>query len=139
MEEPKAPSTPLPSSTQSSRSSRRGSQQSKKSRLSIKSDIRGLGRKSSIRSRRSRSSSQKDVIKLLKEPGPYDAPDEYEREVKLQLRNSSYKTERTTWSKIIQFPEDCVVVETNESDLVKVRDTFRSCVEIRVVYLAVGL
>lgn len=130
-EERKAPSPPPPSPTQS-RASRTGSQQSKKSRLSIKS----LGTEKSSKNKRS-SSSHKEVIKI-KETGPYDAPDEYEKEVRLQLRNPSYKTERTTWSKVMHFSEDCVVVETNECDLVKVRDTFRSCVEVRVVYLVVS-
>lgn len=69
-----------------------------------------------------------------KEPGPYDAPDEYEKET----RNAPFKTERIAWAKTMQFPEDAVIVETSESDLVNVRDTFRSCVEVKVVYLKVN-
>lgn len=74
-----------------------------------------------------------------KEPGPYDAADENEMDMRLQIRNPSFKTERSTWAKVMQFPEDAIAVETSEVDLVKVRDTFRSCVEVKVVYLKVKI
>lgn len=95
---------------------------------------------SSTKDKKSKASSKSTKSKKAgkpKEPGPYDAPDEHEREARLHLRNASFKTERIAWAKTMQFPEDAVVVETSESDLVKVRDTFRSCVEVKVVYLKV--
>lgn len=74
----------------------------------------------------------------MKEPGPYDGPDEYESEVRRHVRDASFKTDRVAWSKTMQFPEDAVVVQTSESDLVKIRDTLRSRVEVKVVYLKVS-
>lgn len=142
-EEPPCPPPPSLTESRSSHGSRskKNSQQSKKSKMSLKSksSIKSLDRKSdkSLKSKSSSKSKSSKSIKV-KEPGPYDAPDEYERESKLHLRNPSFKTERTSWSKMMQFPEESVVVETSESDLIKVRDTFRSCVEVKVVYLVVG-
>lgn len=91
-----------------------------------------VGDKQSSKSKKS-SRSQKS-----KNPGPYAADDEYEKEVRLRIRNPSIKTDKVGWSKIIQFPEDAIVVDANESDLTRVRDTFRSRVNVKVVYLKVA-
>lgn len=108
----------------------------KKSRS--KASVRSKSSMKSKSSLKSATASRTKSVKV-KPPGPYDGPDEHEEETRLGLRNPSFKTERIAWSKIMQFPEDCLTIETNECDLIKIRDTFRSCVEVKVIYLAVSL
>lgn len=68
-----------------------------------------------------------------KKPSPYSKPNEYDA---LEEKNNFYfKTARMPWEKIIEFPP--IVVESPEKDLGCVRDTFRSAVNVRVVYLKV--
>ncbi|KAK5646531.1 hypothetical protein RI129_004995 [Pyrocoelia pectoralis] len=63
----------------------------------------------------------------------YDRPDEYKLEQDLNIPNSSFKTQRLEWAKIIQFPETSI--SSPEQNLTMIRDTFRSKVNVKVVYL----
>lgn len=67
----------------------------------------------------------------------YDAEDEYQKELELKLKDTSFKTERMPWGKIIEYPEEAIVVESPENDLIMIRNTFRSSVNVKVVYLKV--
>ncbi|GJQ67220.1 hypothetical protein Trydic_g8126 [Trypoxylus dichotomus] len=69
---------------------------------------------------------------------PYEAPDEYADELKKGDKNMSFKTERVPWAKVIQFPEETIVVEHPTNDLKAIRDTFRSVINVKIIYLKVG-
>lgn len=68
------------------------------------------------------------------EPTIYDAEDEYETEKRMGIKNTSFKTERKGWSNNIEFPEETLVVKCLGNGLVAIRDTFRSCVNVKIVY-----
>lgn len=105
-----------------------------------KKEKKGKG-KSSVTQKKDKKSKSKSKSKSSKgskkskAPSPYDAEDEYQAEKR--IRNTSFKTEGVPWSKVIQFPKDAVIVYPPENDLVALRDTFRSRVDIKVVYLNV--
>lgn len=83
------------------------------------------------------SKKSKTSSKGSKKGSPYAAPDEYANEIKKKIKDLSFKSERVSWSKVIQFPEDAIVVEHPSNDLKAIRDTFRSIVNVRIVYLKV--
>lgn len=66
---------------------------------------------------------------------PYAAPDEYEAEKQAKVKNYSLKTQRVNYAKIIEFPEEALVIESPEGNLEAIRDTLRSCVEVKLIYL----
>lgn len=72
-----------------------------------------------------------------KQLSPYDAEDEFVKEQKLNIKNVSFKTERVPWAKVIQFPEEALIVESREQNLFLIRDTFRTTVNVKVIYLKV--
>lgn len=72
-----------------------------------------------------------------KKASPYAAPDEYADEVRSKIKSAAFKTERLPWSKIIQYPEEAIVVRHPEDDFKAIRDTFRSVVNVKIVYLKV--
>ncbi|CAG2059723.1 unnamed protein product [Timema podura] len=50
-------------------------------------------------------------------------------------RIPSFKTERMPWSKIIEYPDPSMEVPTPNDDLEALRDTMRSSVRVRIVYM----
>lgn len=78
------------------------------------------------------SENAKSTIKS-KKSNPYSKPNEYDPVV--EENNFYFKTDRVPWEKIMMFPP--VVIESPERDLGCTRDTFRSAVNVRVVYLKV--
>ncbi|KAI4466160.1 cuticle protein [Holotrichia oblita] len=70
---------------------------------------------------------------------PYAAPDEYAQEIKAKIKDTSFKTEKVSWSKVIQFPENAIIVEAPDNDFKAIRDTFRSIIKVKVVYLETGM
>lgn len=70
-------------------------------------------------------------------PSLYTFPDEYADEIERKVKNTAFKTNRVFWSKIIEFPEEEIVVEHPENDFKAIRDTFRSKINVKVVYLKV--
>ncbi|KAF5296089.1 hypothetical protein FQA39_LY02723 [Lamprigera yunnana] len=67
----------------------------------------------------------------------YDAPDENKIEQQLNIKNTSFKTSRMKWDKIIQNSDDKLEIQSPENNLFALRDTFRSTVNVKVVYLKV--
>ncbi|XP_031345392.1 uncharacterized protein LOC116172334 [Photinus pyralis] len=67
----------------------------------------------------------------------YERPDEYKREKELNTPEASFKTSRKEWAKIIQFPEESISAPCPEQELTLIRDTFRSKVNVKVIYLMV--
>lgn len=102
-------------------------------------DLKTKDKKSGSNKSKSKSKSgskkSKSSKKSAKAPSPYEADDEYEAEKR--IRNTAYKTEGVPWSKVIQFPKDAVVVRHPEHDTTALRDTFRTRVNVKVVYLKV--
>ncbi|XP_030767863.1 leucine-rich repeat-containing protein 43-like isoform X2 [Sitophilus oryzae] len=67
--------------------------------------------------------------------GYYSGPNEYSPG--FEKRNKWFKTERAKWSKVIEFPP--VVVPNLGNNLNLIRDTFRSIIPVRLVYLKTTL
>lgn len=82
--------------------------------------------------KKSKKSSKSNSRKSGKGASPYDAPNEYGR------ASNCFKTSRAPYSKIISFPE-VLTVESPKQHLRDVRDTFRSKVNVRLVYLKVNV
>lgn len=93
--------------------------------------------KSKTTSSSKKSKSSKKSTKSKKEKSIYDADDEYKLERRLRIKNTAFKTARMSWSKIITYPSDALVVEPPENNLTAIRDTFRSQVNVKLVYLEV--
>lgn len=71
---------------------------------------------------------------------PYSAPDEIANEIKFKIKNYSFKTDRLPWSKVIEFPEDCLrvnVPDNIEKKLTVMRDVFRTLVNVKAVFTQV--
>lgn len=64
---------------------------------------------------------------------PYDAPDEYAKEKSINAKHLCFKSSRVQWDKIMEFPE--LEVVSPENDLKAISDTFKSTVNIKLVYL----
>lgn len=58
-----------------------------------------------------------------------------EKKPEAEPKPTSFKSPSIPWSKIMEFPPPCIRIST--SNLTGLRDTFRSCVTIRVVYIRV--
>ncbi|XP_074040223.1 uncharacterized protein isoform X2 [Leptinotarsa decemlineata] len=69
--------------------------------------------------------------KISKQKSPYERSNEYDPD--FEENSFSFKTARMPWNAVIEFPP--VFIESPEHDLRAIRDTFRSRVEVRVVYL----
>ncbi|KAF2894051.1 hypothetical protein ILUMI_12121 [Ignelater luminosus] len=92
-----------------------------------------------VETKKSKTDQKPKDSKKGKDISIYDAEDEYKTEVKLNLKDTSFKTERMPWDKIITFPEEAIVVESPENNLTMIRDTFRSTVNVKIVYLKIQL
>lgn len=64
----------------------------------------------------------------------YDAEDEYAIERANKIKDTSFKTARVSWSNIIRFPVDAIALQ-NDPKLI--RDTFKTAVNVKLVYLQV--
>ncbi|KAJ8917440.1 hypothetical protein NQ315_005487 [Exocentrus adspersus] len=100
-----------------------------------KSDKKNVGQEPDKSSRGSKTFSKKSgklnsKSKSVNNPSPYSQRNEYN--VTEEKNNLLFKSERMPWRSIIEFPP--VFVESPQKDLVSIRDTFRSIVNVRVVY-----
>ncbi|KAG5894549.1 hypothetical protein JTB14_011086 [Gonioctena quinquepunctata] len=97
--------------------------------------VKGKGK--SPRNTSSEGGTRKSSLKSkdTKRSSPYEKPNEYD--VQLEENNFSFETARLPWNAIMEFPP--VFIESPENDVTAIRDTFRSNVEIRVVYVKFSL
>lgn len=79
-------------------------------------------------------SSKRTVINIPKIL--YDLPNEYDEEE--EKKSAAFKSSRETkHQKIIKFPDPALTVKTTETSLKMMRDTFRSKVHVKLIYLKV--
>lgn len=91
-------------------------------------------KKKDKKSKGSRKKSKSGKSSKGKKSSPYEAPDEYQNERKLRIKNNSFKTERFPWAKVIQLPEEALVVKSPEEDFSAVRDTFQTRINVKLIY-----
>lgn len=68
---------------------------------------------------------------------PYNRQDEYADECKRHVVDTTFKTARFAWDKIMQLPEEALVIKSAERNFVDIRDTMRSIVCVKLIYLEV--
>lgn len=74
-----------------------------------------------------------EAKKQKKKWSPYDNSDE--SKLVIEEDNPSFKTVKMPWSRILEFPP--VYIESPGGNHTLIRDTLRSCVTVKVVYLKV--
>ncbi|KAL1491649.1 hypothetical protein ABEB36_012213 [Hypothenemus hampei] len=80
-----------------------------------------------------KKNKKKNDIPSKKRKSYYARPNEYNE--KSEAQNEWWKSERVSWSKILEFPT--IQIGPLNKKLFKVRDTFRSLIPVRIIYLKI--
>ncbi|XP_063914196.1 leucine-rich repeat-containing protein 43-like [Zophobas morio] len=87
------------------------------------------GKKDKKDKKKTKGSKKGKGSKKSSKKSPYEKENEYNP----QKKNNSFQTVRKPWNNNMKFPP--IILQSPENNLEAYRDSFRSCVNVRVVYL----